>query len=323
MFMHAASEYFDTPVPDSSSELDREDFGVRFRVYPTRLQQQVLKRWIGTQRYIYNRKVEELDYQLRLKAISKFSNRFEAPEVEYARWDQSFAKYKHSAPWMTQIPSVVRRNSCSRFKAAMWKWGSGTGRKPQNKTRHSKQSVLLTAESFRMQTVQCNEGREVKLFLGPKSENYGVLKWIAHCDFNEPRQISITHEPDGKWFVGFSFQAKEWIPAPQLPRTLSEVMGNDRGSLTRSPIIPAGFMILLRPRKGSWSGEIKSEPISRSSSRASAKAPGAGRKPRGRSPPPTQKTGDYGPPSPIESPIIWSCKRWNVDVRRSVSKICA
>ena len=111
----------------------------------------------------------------------------------------------------------------------MAKWGSGGGRKPQSKTRHSKQSVLLTAESFSIHTVQCNGVQEVKLFLGPKSENYGVLKWIAHCDFNEPRQISITHEPDGKWFVGFGFQAKEWIPAPQLPRTLSEVLGNDRG----------------------------------------------------------------------------------------------
>src|SRR5271165_5797464 len=66
-------------VPGVSSELELEDFGVRFRVYPTRIQQQVLKRWIGTQRYIYNRKVEELEYQLRLKAMSKFSNRFEAP----------------------------------------------------------------------------------------------------------------------------------------------------------------------------------------------------------------------------------------------------
>ena len=30
---------------------------VRFRVYPSRVQQQVLKRWIGAQRYIYNQKV--------------------------------------------------------------------------------------------------------------------------------------------------------------------------------------------------------------------------------------------------------------------------
>ena len=215
-------------VPGLSRGLDLEDFGVRVRVYPTRLQQQVLKRWIGTQRYIYNRKREELDYQLRLKAISKFSDRFEVPEVEYAQWDQSFAKYKHSAPWMAQIPSVVRRNSCSRFKAAMSKWGSGTGRKPQSKTRHSKQSVLLTARVSVCTRSSATEG-------GKSSSSSAQRARIMAC-LNGSLTAILTNlaksrysRPDGKWFVGFSFQAKEWIPAPQLPRTLSEVLGNDRG----------------------------------------------------------------------------------------------
>jgi Helix-turn-helix domain len=64
-------------------ELRLEVHGVRFRIYPTRIQEQVLKRWIGSQRYLYNRKVEELDYQLTLKNFGKFSNRFEEPEETY------------------------------------------------------------------------------------------------------------------------------------------------------------------------------------------------------------------------------------------------
>ena len=56
--------------------------GVHFRIYPSRVQQQVLKRWIGAQRYIYNRKVEELDYQLWLRNNAKFSNRFQESERE-------------------------------------------------------------------------------------------------------------------------------------------------------------------------------------------------------------------------------------------------
>ena len=203
--------------------------GVRFRVYPTRIQQQVLNRWIGAQRYLYNCKVEELDYQLRLKDIARFSNRYEAPELDYCPWDQSFSQYANSAPWITHIPSYVRRNACARFKSAMAKWGSGTGATPQKKTRRSNQSVLLTAECFSIQTVINHGLAEVKLFLGPKSSNYGILKWVAHTNFNEPRQISITRQADGKWFVGFSFQTKEWVPAPQVPRTLSQVLGADRG----------------------------------------------------------------------------------------------
>ena len=60
----------------SLEDVTQEETGVRLRVYPTRIQQQVLKRWIGTQRYLYNCKVEELEYQLWLKKNAKFSNRY-------------------------------------------------------------------------------------------------------------------------------------------------------------------------------------------------------------------------------------------------------
>src|SRR5262249_14973812 len=78
---------------------------VRFRIYPDRIQQQVLKRWIGAQRYIYNQKVEELDYQLWLKNNAKFSDRFQEPDENYCPWDQAFSKYTESAPWLKEVPS--------------------------------------------------------------------------------------------------------------------------------------------------------------------------------------------------------------------------
>ena len=198
--------------------------GVHFRIYPSRVQQQVLKRWIGAQRYIYNRKVEEIDYQLWLKNNAKFSNRFQESNEKYCPWDQTFSKYNASAPWLEEIPSYVRRNGCSRFKASMGKWGKGGGR-PQRKTRRSSQSVLLTAECFTLRTC---DGEDC-LFVGTKSINLGVLKWIPHCEYKEPRQISITHEPDGKWFVGFSFESPGVLPGVTVPASKEEVLGLDRG----------------------------------------------------------------------------------------------
>ena len=97
--------------------------GVRFRIHPDRIQQQVLKRWIGAQRYIFNRKVEELDYHLWLKNNAKFSNRFHEPVEKYCPWDQTYAQYKESAPWLKEIPSFIQRNGCSRFRSAMANWG--------------------------------------------------------------------------------------------------------------------------------------------------------------------------------------------------------
>ena len=124
---------------------------VRFRVYPSRVQQQVLKRWIGAQRYIYNQKVEELEYQLWLKNNAKFSDRFQEPIENHCAWDQTFSKYSESASWLEEIPSFIRRNGCSRFKSAMAKWGKGC-RRPQLKTRKSVRSVLLTSECFTLRT---------------------------------------------------------------------------------------------------------------------------------------------------------------------------
>jgi putative transposase len=197
---------------------------VRFRIYPDRIQQQVLKRWIGAQRYIYNQKVEELSYQLWLKNNAKFSNRFQEPQENTCPWDQAFSKYTLSAPWLEEIPSFIRRNGCSRFGSAMGKWAKGGGR-PQHKTRKSVQSVLLTAECF---TLQICDGED-RLFIGTRSRNFGVLKWAPHCEYKEPRQISITHEPDGKWFVGFSFQSGRILRGTSIPESKEEVLGLDRG----------------------------------------------------------------------------------------------
>jgi putative transposase len=197
---------------------------VRFRIYPNRIQQQVLNRWIGAQRYIYNQKVEELSYQLWLKNNAKFSNRFQEPQENYCPWDQAFSKYTLSAPWLKEIPSFIRRNGCSRFRSAMANWGKDGGR-PQFKTRKSVQSVLLTSECF---TLRCCDGED-RLFIGTKSRNLGVLKWIPHCEYQEPRQISITQELDGKWFVGFSFESGRMLPQTIIPERKEEVLGLDRG----------------------------------------------------------------------------------------------
>ena len=106
----------------------------------------------------------------------------------------------------------------------MANWGKGGGR-PQHKTRGAVRSVLLTSECFTLRTC---DGEDC-LFIGTKSKNLGILKWVRHCEYKEPRQISITHEPDGKWFVGFSFESGRILPKTAIPENKQEVLGVDRG----------------------------------------------------------------------------------------------
>jgi putative transposase len=221
---------------------------VRFRLYPSRAQEQVLKRWIGAQRYNYNQKVEELDYQLWLKNNAKFSNRFQEPEEKFCPWDQTFSKYKQSAPWLEEIPSFIRRNGCSRFRAAMSQWGKGKGR-PELKSRKSVQSVLLTSECFTLRTLEHDGSREDCLWIGTKSKNYRVLKWVSYCEYKEPRQISITHEPDGKWFVGFSFESGTIPPKCETPQAKEEVLAVDRGVVNPATDSTGRFYDFTRAEK--------------------------------------------------------------------------
>jgi putative transposase len=68
------------------------------------------------------------------------------------------------------------------------------------------------------------------LYLASRSVSYGPIKWMAHSVYGEPRQISISREPDGKWFVGFSFEDLHHAPALSCSiESIQEIVACDRG----------------------------------------------------------------------------------------------
>jgi len=81
--------------------------GYRFRCYPTPAQEQVLRRWIGCQRVIYNAKVAE-DRYYRAYA-RKFAGNVHAPvDQEYSRF------IGEGTQWLREVPSQVLRNGAVR-----------------------------------------------------------------------------------------------------------------------------------------------------------------------------------------------------------------
>jgi len=45
--------------------------GRKFQIHPSTAQAKLLRGWIGCQGYIYNAKVDDMRYQLRLRALYK------------------------------------------------------------------------------------------------------------------------------------------------------------------------------------------------------------------------------------------------------------
>ncbi|MHC1741489.1 MAG: helix-turn-helix domain-containing protein [Syntrophobacteraceae bacterium] len=74
--------------------------GIKFRCYPTPDQEEVLSRWIGCQRFIYNAKVGEDRYFRTFRNHSLALTGIQTPV------DQQYAQFKDKefTPWLYEVP---------------------------------------------------------------------------------------------------------------------------------------------------------------------------------------------------------------------------
>jgi putative transposase len=209
--------------------------GNRFRLYPTREQAQVLYRWIGCQRFIYNSKVGEDRY------FRTFARKSLALVGQHGPIDQKYAQFiGEDTAWLKDVPSVLLRNGATLWKQAYSRFFKGLGDRPGIHAKTGKQSVWLTSELFRFQSVT-DEGGEVvdrKLILGTKKFPLGEVALRAHRVFDVPASIHVSVHA-GQWFVSFNHDTK--VPEPKDEDTAawlqdftqdelrSRTLGLDRG----------------------------------------------------------------------------------------------
>ena len=153
-----------------------------------------LRMWIGHQRFIRNAKTRERD---RVRAEGGVPNDNQA--------------YSHlitsETGFLSDVPSQILRNGAVRFYTGLQRFRAGLGGAPKVKTRHGRQSVLVTSELFRFLPLPY-AGRSDRqgwvIELGTKANPVGHLAFRAHRAWETPKQIVISVEPNDKWFVSFS-----------------------------------------------------------------------------------------------------------------------
>lgn len=150
-----------------------------------------MRGWIGCQRNIYNAKVEDMRYQLRLRKMLEAQF---GVKPEFIAFDQEYSKYTSGVDFLKTVPSQVLRNGAYRFMQAISRWKKKLGGKPTRKKKFGKQSVLITSELFHV--------KGNTLSLGTKKFPLGKINISAHAEFTAPRMISISVDGD-KWFVSF------------------------------------------------------------------------------------------------------------------------
>lgn len=175
--------------------------GYRFRCYPTKEQEQILLRWIGCQRLIYNAKVSEDRY------FRSFKRQFLAVVGMPIPIDQGYSHFKtEQTPFLSEVPSQVLRNGAALWKQAYVRHFQGLGGRPKFKKRSGEQSVWLTSELFSFTPQVDMETGEIlryNLQVGTRKFPVGEIAYVNHRQHELPASIHITVRA-GKWFLSFS-----------------------------------------------------------------------------------------------------------------------
>ena len=202
--------------------------GRKFQIHPSAAQAKLLRGWIGCQRYIYNAKVDDMRYQLRLRALYKA----QYPDVEtpFIDFSQDYSKHTKEVDFLKAIPSQILRNGAYRFMCAIKRWNKKLAKQPTRKKSYGKKSVLVTSELF---SINGNV-----MHLGNQKYPVGYVTINAHNSFEKPKMICISVDGN-RWFVSFcnddglTYPTHEelldsYVP-PEEDYLLTHSVGIDRG----------------------------------------------------------------------------------------------
>lgn len=199
--------------------------GYRFRLYPTKTQEQTLLQWIGCQRLIYSAKVQEDRY------YRAFQRRFVGAAGESPPIDQEYARFKDKkrTPFLYQVPSQVLRNGAVRWKQAYARFFQHLGGRPKFQTRRGPQSVWLTAELFRLESDPATGGYQLQV--GTERFPVGAIPYTTHRPHAVPVSIHITVD-GGHWFVAWSAEDATVTMPGHAPDIATEQIANELRHLT-------------------------------------------------------------------------------------------
>ncbi|MCY0878983.1 MAG: transposase [Firmicutes bacterium] len=175
--------------------------GYRFRLYPSPEQAQILLRWIGCQRLIYNAKVQEDRY------FRRFQRRMVGTAGEDIPVDQQYSHFvTDKTAFLRDVPSQVLRNGAVRWRQAYQRFFQKLSGRPKIKRKSGRQSVWLTSELFAFRPrVDDTTGAVCGYHLQVGTDKFpvGIIPYVAHRPHAIPASIYIAIE-GGHWWLSFA-----------------------------------------------------------------------------------------------------------------------
>ncbi|MCL4319162.1 MAG: transposase [Firmicutes bacterium] len=175
--------------------------GYKFRLYPNKEQQQILLQWMGSQRLIYNAKVQEDRYYRRFQRQMVGTAGMEVPvDQEYSRF------ITERTAFLRKVPSQILRNGAVKFRQVYSRFFQKLGGRPKFKKKSGRQAVWITQELFAFIPQAHEATGEVtgyQLRVGTDKFPVGVISYVAHRTHAVPSSIHMAVE-GGHWWLSFA-----------------------------------------------------------------------------------------------------------------------
>ena len=172
--------------------------GRRFRAWPDEVLREVLPRWIGCQRFIYNAKVAE---DRLFAAMRRMALRTAPDEAINTPLDQQYSQFKSRelSPWLFEVPSQILRNAAYRWMGAKTRQLRGLAKAPRIRNRNNFDSVMITKELFRFVRVTDPVTGEVRdeIEIGTAAKPIGRIRFKATQAWSVPNSIVVRRVASG------------------------------------------------------------------------------------------------------------------------------
>lgn len=181
------------------------------RAYPTIEQASLLNRTFGCVRLVWNRTLRERqrDYATEGKSTS------------YAEASKHLTRMKADPvfAFLREVPSVPLQQVLRHQQNAFSAFFAKRARYPRFKSRNRRQSAEFTRSAFRM--------KDGDLWLAKTTDPLPfVWSWpdVDPADI-DPATVTVSRDPDGRWFVSFAIESADPAPLPPTGSTVGVDVG--------------------------------------------------------------------------------------------------
>jgi len=179
----------------------------RYRLYPTREQEQQLTALCGHARYVWNLAVEQLSMRAHGQAVPNRTER-----------SRQLTEASREFRWLAAGSAIIQQQALRDFEQAMSNWWKGTHRRPtwRKKGRHEGFRVV---DGHGICVEQINH-RWSRAWI----PTMGWVRFRRTRTIPDARSFRVTLDNAGRWHIAFAA-----IPAPIEAPGNFEVVGVDRG----------------------------------------------------------------------------------------------